>query len=515
MMILYPNSRKKIEIETQKVIRERFLVSALVFVFLQSFNFSVYWALVCIAAIIVINSGLEAAMYSKQNIRVLKELIEFIDNLVFNYRYNGIIEEALQDTITEAKYEISLHANYIYELITKENYEDTLELYKSICPNSYFLMFYSMCYMVKQQGDRDIDGKSLFVSNMNRLISDINSEVMRQEKINYMFSGLFGVTLMPLFAIKPIEYWAKGNLPELSQYYDSRMGIMMSVLLAMISLTTFIIIKKMKYPEMAERVKNKLICMISQFHKVKEIQKEQIDRHYSKYMRRERFLRQSGCRYHVREFQIVQICTGALIMIGFITLIVSMGWNIATAICIGFCAGIIGFFIPYLSIVITYASLKSSIMSEITRLQSVIIMCMYQEGVDVISILTHMEMSAIYFKISIAKAVDEYAGSGMECLDKLKSSENNKSFMKLIDGLIACDNVPANVAFEFVEKDREYDISSWELKESKRLSDKAAIGKFISFIPIFATVGIKLIIPFVLQGISMLSTYTDSFQTMI
>lgn len=511
MSIVYPNSKKRIENETKKLIKKRFIISCLIVLSLLMFDISFYWVVVALFAVVSVNGILEASVYARLNIKILKQFEDFINNIIFKYRYNGILEEALSDAILEADYEIGIHGNFIYELITREDYEETLEYYKAICPNNFFLMFYSMCYMIKSSGDKLIDGKSLFVNNMSCLIADINIEVNKQEKINYMFSGLFAITLVPLFTMKPIELWSIGNIPELYEYYHSRSGIMITVFLSVLSLSVFSLIKKMKYPSAVRKSKSRIIEYITTIQAVRIWQDARINRNYTRYSSMNCYLKKACSIYNVKEFEIKQcLCAVSAMLIGFFVMI-SIGWPVMIAVTIGIVGAFAAFWMPRISLMISQHFLRENIMSEITRFQATIIMCMYQDGVDATYILNHLEMVAVYFKSIIAKVIDEYSGSGIESLEKLKYEERHKPFVRIIDGLIACDDIAVPEAFEFIEKDREYDMQKREIDEARQLNNKVAIGKFISFIPIMATVLLKLILPFVVEGMNRLQSYSDSF----
>lgn len=267
----------------------------------------------------------------------------------------------------------------------------------------------------------------------------------------------------------------------------------------------------MKYPSIVKKSKSKIIEHITAIPVVRTWQDSRINKNYSKYNYMNSFLKQVCCQYNVKEFEVKQmVYSVSVFVIGFLVML-SIGWELMIAVMVGVVASFVAFKIPKISLNISYLLQKETIMSEINRFQATILMCMYQDGVDVTSILNHLEMVAVYFKNIIAKAIDEFSGSGIESLEKLKYEEKHKPFVRIIDGLIACDNISVSEAFEFIEKDREYDMQKREIHEAKQLSNKVAIGKFISFIPMMATVCMKLIFPFVLEGINRIQTYSDNF----
>jgi hypothetical protein len=267
----------------------------------------------------------------------------------------------------------------------------------------------------------------------------------------------------------------------------------------------------MKYPSIVRKSKSKVIEYIATIPTVRNWQDSRINKNYGKYNHLNAFLKQVCCQYNVKEFELKQLlCAVSILIIGILVMF-SIGWNVIISVITGVTAAFIAYRVPKISLKISYLLLKENIMSEINRFQATIIMCMHQDGVDVTSILNHLEMVAVYFKSSIAKVIDEYSGSGIESLEKLKYEEKHKSFIRIIDGLIVCDNISVSEAFEFIEKDREYDMQKREIQEARQLSNKVAMGKFISFIPMMTTICLKLILPFVVEGINRLETYSDSF----
>ena len=79
-------------------------------------------------------------------------------------------------------------------------------------------------------------------------------------------------------------------------------------------------------------------------------------------------------------------------------------------------------------------------------------------------------------------------------------------FNRIIDGFIACDDMYIHKAFEDVEIDRQYYIEKHKMDNKYYIEQRGAIGKFLSFIPICLVVIVKLIIPFVIEGMNQMAT---------
>lgn len=519
MSVLYPESPAKIRRETVKLLYRKVVVSVLCFLFLLLFDRSLYWLIISALLVSAVNMVYEAAAYARLNQKILVQFETFLNDLTFAYRYSGSIEEALSDTIMNTSKEMALHGNFIYELLTREDYAGTLEYYQSVCPDNYFLMFYAICYMVKSQGDKQTDKGSVFLDNVNRLIADINREINHGEKLSAAFSGLFGVSIIPLFALKPMELWAVSNVEGLETYYASAAGTAGTLIIAFLSIAVYIGMKKLKYPFAVYRGRSKLIELLTYGNShtgtygqwLSRFQNFFMERHYTRYRRLSELLRRTGCPLNVREFKVKQFVCGIMgiaVVIG-----VTTGFMLSVFVRLLFVAAgfIVGFAVPQLAIVLSAEALSANIQREVHRLQSVVQICIYQDGIDVRGLLMHMEIAANYYKSVIARASDMYEAIGTQALEELKNGEYNQSFLRLVDGLVACDVLPVAESFAGLERERSYDIEKRIIEEDHILQNKSAFAKFLAFLPMMAAIVLKLILPFVMEGMNSIVRFSSAF----
>lgn len=512
MSIMYPGSKNKIVLETKRLLIKKIIISLASFIILTVFDNSLFWIIVSIMLIYAINATFEAHIYSKLNMRLLKQFEDFLNDLSFQYRYCKNIEEAFLETVMNSNYEIALHANFLYELLTKEDYEGNLDYYKSVCPNNYFLMFYSICYMVKSQGDKETANGSVFIMNINRLIADINDVMNKNEKLDAAFSGLFLISILPVFLMKPMEIWAISNIEGLRGYYQGLAGTLSTFFVALISIFIYMMIKKMKYPFLNPIKKSILIEKLTyRINENSDFLNHLIAANYSKYKRLAMLLTRTGNIYSVKEFQ-VKRCV-QLVIFSFVGLITAIAFKAPYAgiILMTVLGGITGYFISLYAIAFSYESIKNDIADEIITLQATIGICMYQEGIDVQGLLLHMEKVARFYKKALEKASDSFDGNGMIALNELKEGEYNRSFLRIIDGLMACDILPIEESFANLEKERNFDLKRKIITEEKMLANKSALAKFMAFIPLILSIVLKLILPFVMEGMNSLVTFSTEF----
>lgn len=219
-------------------------------------------------------------------LKLLDQLDTFITDIHAYYHDSEMVDEAISATMDDLPYEISLHANKIYNIVTSTDVEAEVEKYIEVAPNRFLLLLSAICSSVKEYGDKAMEnGKSLFLKNLNFLKSELNEERNRLRKRNDAFRGKVLSVLAPLFILKPIELAITTSMPDLKNFYAGAGGV---VSLAVIVVTTFICyeaINTLKNDYNEEGQDNRILKFISEIPVVKRFLKLQIEHNYSKSMR--------------------------------------------------------------------------------------------------------------------------------------------------------------------------------------------------------------------------------------
>ncbi len=520
MSVLYPQSPTRIRQETRRLLVKRGCLGAGIILFFVMFSRDVYWVAISILLVAVVGFVYEASVYNRLRVRMLGQLEEFLNQLVFNYRYSRSIEEAMFDTVASSPYDIGLHGSFMQELLDRDDYEETLEYYASVCPDSYFLMFFSLCHIVKNEGDSEEADGSMFIDSINLLIEDINEDLTRHTRLANAFTGLLPVSVMPVFFMKPMELWAMANVDGLGDYYRGTAGVLGTLAVAAMSIIVFWMVGRMQYPYVMQRRKSRLVELLTYGAgddsaygaMVEGLQNHFINRNYGKYKRLSVILRQACCELNVREFKVKQALYG--VAGGVLCLLLSSGLCMGALPRVGLvlAGAFLGYWLPIVIIAFSQATVRNDIANEVIRLQSAVWMCVKQDGVDVPVILSHMEMVAVHFKEPIIKALDGYDGSGLEALETLRDEAYDKTFARLVDGLIACDELSVPDAFANIGMERKYNIRKRRMTEEKLIQDRGALARFVAFIPMMSSIVLKLILPFIMEGMNELLALTSELQ---
>lgn len=511
MNILFSGNKEKVVKETERELIKIILISILSFLFITLVGkFSIYYIIVGIGSIYVMGIN---SIYTKLNlleIRLLKQFEKFLQEVRFNFKFDGMITEGLSMAVQNSEYEMSIQGQLIYENLLNQTGTDN---YSKMSPNHFFLTFYALCETVMKYGDKKINNRSMFVSNIGYLKDDINTEILIREKNNALYMGLFGVTILPLFSIKLIEMWATYNMPEINSYYSGIWGSTSTIAITIITIAIYRIIMKMKYPINFDWHKSKWVDDILKVDFVNRFTMSLIKRNYKYYFNMEALLKSVVHQYNVKEFIVYRAVLG--IISYFITLItlISVGIYKRGFLCLLLCIfmppilGVFVYIINYSGLKIRKKFLEISREEEVVRFQSIIIILMHMDRMSIDEIINWMERFAIVFKNILGEISDNYSYMGNEIFIKAKEKIGFLPFERILDCFVACDRIGIDSAFSDILSDRLYYVEKHKQENEIIINNKALVSKTMAFVPLCLVIIIKLILPFVLMGIQQLRSF--------
>lgn len=227
--------------------------------------------------------------------KLLDQLDTFITDLHAYYHDTEMIDEAISSSLDDLPYEIGLHANKLYNIVTSTDVEEEVEKYIEVAPNRFLLLLAAICSSVKEYGDKKMeDGKSVFLKNLNFLKEELNEERQRLREKQIAFNGKVMGVFIPLFILKPIEYALTLSMTDLKNFYSGSGGV---ISLFIIVITTFVcyeIINTLKDDHSDEEADQRMYRMISEIPFIKQFLKLKIEHNYSKSLRTADTLKEVG-----------------------------------------------------------------------------------------------------------------------------------------------------------------------------------------------------------------------------
>jgi len=185
-------------------------------------------------------------MIDKLDTKLLKQQIDFFAEIRHAYHEYNMVEEAIYETSQNDELEVSRQGEKIYEILISDDPETELEKYYDIAPNSYLKEFAGISYLTKEFGDRTVDGASLYLKNLNNITEEMQLEILKRDKLDYVFQSLSIISMIPVLGITPLKNWAVGNFSFTQSFYDGKAGLIVQILLIVLTFICYILTRKLK-----------------------------------------------------------------------------------------------------------------------------------------------------------------------------------------------------------------------------------------------------------------------------
>ena len=203
-------------------------------------------SILLIFELFIIDSMIDG-MVDKIDNNLLKEQIDFFAEIRHAYHEFNMVEEAIYQVSLDDEKSVSRHGDKIYEILISDDPETELEKYYDIAPNSYLKEFAGISYLTKEFGDRkDKDGSSLFLKNVDNITQEMQIEILKRDKLNYVFQSLAIISIFPVLLLEPLKNWCITNFSFTSKFYNGKLGLLAQVLIVLITVVSYILTRKLK-----------------------------------------------------------------------------------------------------------------------------------------------------------------------------------------------------------------------------------------------------------------------------
>ena len=553
--------------------------------------------------------NLTDSMVNKLDNQLLIQQIDFFAKMRHAYHETNMVAEAIYQTAQESEYvEISRQAEQIYNILNSSDPETELEKYYDIAPNNYIKEFAGISYLTQEFGDRKTDNTSLYLTNLENITQEMQLEILKRDKLNYVFQSLSFIAIAPTILLEPIRKWAISNFSFTKSFYDGKQGMYVQILIMVVTFICYILIRKLKDNGSTKITENNQNPWEEKLYKKKPI-KRMVDlvmpiEGTKEFRKVQKQIKDAGSKKKIRWLYIDKI------VLAIIAFVVSIGvfWGIhkleinyiyteptVDYNLIGQLSGkdeqkaiektkrqnvilnkfrgknkttqqeiqkemkktkeyrdfkdtdiekeskqiydklqrinaeYLKWFEVLLAILfaaIAYASpswllvfqikLRRMLMEdEVMSFQTIILMLMKIERVDVEMILEWLERYADIFKEQINRCLNNYESGAWEALEEMKDEVTYEPFIRIIESLqSSVERVPIKEAFEELDSDRQYYRDKRKETNERLVNEKGRIGKVIGFAPMIITFVGYLIVPLVFIGLTSMTSSFDAMSKM-
>ncbi len=546
-------------------------------------------------------------MVDKIDNNLLQQQIDFFAEIRHAYHEFNMVEEAIYQVAQDDEHvEMSRQAEKIYEILISNDPESELEKYYDIAPNSYLKEFAGISYLTKEFGDRTVDKTSLYLKNLNNISQEMQLEILKRDKLDYVFQSLSVIAILPLLALEPIKNWAVSQFSFTESFYYGKNGMIVQLVIVIITFLCYILTRKLKdngSTTIDTRPANPWQAKLYKIRIIKNIVDLFIPKEGTKERRKlKELIKDSASKDKIEWIYVTRltltICTFVASLLIFMQLhkiqinyiyteptstydIVgqmsdkdlktamqltesdnkfldmfkgksdtkqediekamkkssdykgSTDDEISTAaervlkklrqlnselflqwfeMLLAIVFALIGYNLPVWLLFFQKIMRKLEMEDEVMQFQTIILMLMRIERVNVEMILEWLERYSNIFKEPLAKCINNYESGPWEALEELRNDVSYKEFIRLVESMqAAVEKIPIAEAFDELDSEREYYQAKRKESNERLISKKGMIGKVIGFAPMVALFVGYLIVPLVFIG---LTSMTSSFNTM-
>ncbi len=544
---------------------------------------------------------------------LLKQQINFFSEIRHAYHEFNMVEEAIYQTAQDDENpEMSRQAEKIYEVLISDDPEGELEKYYDVAPNAYLKEFAGVSYLTKEFGDRKVDGASLYLKNLNNITQEMQLEILKRDKLDYVFQSLSVIAIVPMLCLEPIKNWAISQFSFVAGFYNGKNGMLIQVLILIATFVCYLLTRKLKdngsttintkntenpwqeklyqkkpikkfvdmfipkegtkdYRKIKTLMKNAAskdkiqwiyinricLCVISfvvsvvfffQLHQItinnvytdptttyniigemgsKDQKKAEdltkSDNDYIKYFKNKSNLKQEEIEKAMEKGNVnkdyidstdEERATAAERIMGKIKTVNSeyLSWlEVLGALVIA----MIAYMAPIWLLKFQAKMRQLEMEDEVMQFQTIILMLMRIERVNVEIILEWLERYSNIFKDPISKCVNNYESGPWEALEAMKDDVTYQPFIRIIESLqAAVEKIPIKDAFDELDTERDYYQAKRKESNERLISKKGMIGKAIGFTPMVLLFVGYLIIPLVFIGLTSMSTAFTTMSSM-
>ena len=576
----------------------------LIIIFITKAN----WLLMCILLIfeLFMIDTLVDGMVDKIDNQLLVQQVDFFAEIRHAYHEFNMVEEAIYQVAQgDTAPEMSRQAEKIYEILISDDPESELEKYYDIAPNSYLKEFAGISYLTKEFGDRTVDKTSLYLKNLNNISQEMQLEILKRDKLNYVFQSLSVISIVPLLALEPIKSWSVSQFNFTKSFYYGKNGMIAQILIVILTFICYILTRKLKdngstkidtTPEHPwqekvynvpfiknivdmfipkegtkerRRIKNlikdsaakdkiewiyvkrlllAIVTFVASLFIFTQLHRIQIDYIYTqptspydivgemsgKDLKAaeeltkldNKFIDKFKGKTDVTQAEIEkamkkskdyanstddEIKTAAERVLKKLRQINSeyLSWF---EMLLAMLFAVIGYNLPIWLLFFQAKMRQIEMEDEVMQFQTIILMLMRIERVNVEMILEWLERYSNIFREPISRCVNNYESGPWEALEAMKDEVNYKEFIRIIESLqAAVERIPIAEAFDELDSERDYYQERRKESNARLISKKGMIGKVIGFAPMVCLFVGYLIIPLVVIGLTSMSS---SFNTM-
>ena len=197
------------------------------------------------------------SMVDKIDNNLLLQQIDFFAALRHSYHETNMVGEAIYVTAQDTDaVEVSRQAEKIFEILNSSDPETELEKYYDVAPNNYLKEFAGISFLTQEFGDREVNGESLYLKNLENITQEMQLEILKRDKLDYTFKSISVISIVPVLFLEPLKNWATNNFGFTVAFYEGKSGMLVQLGVILLTIISYILIRKLKDNGSVKRVED-------------------------------------------------------------------------------------------------------------------------------------------------------------------------------------------------------------------------------------------------------------------
>ena len=551
------------------------IFSIFTFLFLFILNPRLITMFISLTAVLILNHEIIGRMAKSFEIKLNLEIQQLIENEIHNYYVNYRVDDALYLSMDSLSPNMKTAAGQVYELLLSDDREQALREYYENIPNKYLREFVSLCVGVAERGDEEMNGKHIFVRNLENLHSQVEIEIDKLQRIRMEFTGVILIVILPLFCIDLVKWFCISIKENMGAFYYGKTGFLIDLGLLAVTCAVYVIMHKSAEYRTFHQSTHRWLHALNRLPGVRRAMDNYSNKNASRMEELKRILKNNGYSITPRHFVLRSILLAiAVFCVGMgvaaylnhsnreVLLSVDRGtaasltsaadekqhekmasviqeytksyvlsmekktlrnmpthqkgleellqkefYNklVAGAVAkeifrrveeykashlslgdliLCMFLGIGSYFLPSALLHYGASVSRDAIEDEVHQFNALIGMLMYDKTMTVKKLLIEMETFAVVFKQSLRNCINNFSAGDNRALDILREEEPYGAFVRIIDNLLRCDDMPIYEAFHETDTMRDGYLSKRKLANEKSIRKRVIRAYILAAVPL-------------------------------
>jgi hypothetical protein len=300
--LISPSDSKVIARKTVGICLISSAISILIFLLIYLFNPKLITLIITAVAIVIINNEIVGRMAKSFEVKVDLETQQLIECQIHNYYVNYRVDDALYLSMESLSPNMKVAADQIYQLLLSDDREQALTEYYENIPNKFLREFVSLCVGVAERGDEEVNGKYMFIKNLENLYSQLEIEIDKLQRLNMEFTGVMIIVILPIFCIDIVKWFCISIKETMEAFYYGKTGFLMDLGLLFATSSIYIVMHKSAEYMSFHQSSHKWLFLLDKISLIKRAMNNYVDKNASKLEHLKRELKNNGYNISPRHF---------------------------------------------------------------------------------------------------------------------------------------------------------------------------------------------------------------------